>query len=413
MKLATLCLTLLLLAAALSILSVGTSQALPAFARREGVKCQMCHLRLPELNEDGHSYIRRGLREEPAMGATMGATMGGGGAMPGMAMGSGDAAKPPAASSDHALGEALPLEWQNYLTLMGHHMLSAHRHAKTDLQEGGVDLWAGGPLDTHWSALANLAIDIPSGALDVEQAYAQYNTSWTPRFQSVRVGQLLPLAILFNGGGVAMPLSAPLVLEMPSSERNPWTPTTLIRGVELGAVDLPHWNAYVGAGQPRIESADGITPHTDVYASAEVLIGKQGDAVSAFGYKGSAIAVPGQPALDFQRAMVFANAYGPREKAVLGLLWGTDSPEGEKHLGISGGFLLGEYLFTDRWAGYARYDRSRREVAGADPEVTDGPTFGVSCWAQTHVRITLETRFLKAPAGSDDRSLMAEFLWVF
>lgn len=35
-----------------------------AFARRESAKCQMCHFRLPELNEDEHSSIRRGLREE-------------------------------------------------------------------------------------------------------------------------------------------------------------------------------------------------------------------------------------------------------------------------------------------------------------------------------------------------------------
>ena len=51
---------ILLILTVSSLLQFRSSQAVPAFARREGVKCQMCHFRLPELNEDGHSYIRRG-----------------------------------------------------------------------------------------------------------------------------------------------------------------------------------------------------------------------------------------------------------------------------------------------------------------------------------------------------------------
>ncbi len=77
MKLTIAVLCLLLLVVGASLLQVRTSQAVPAFARRESAKCQMCHFRLPELNEDGHSYIRRGLREErggmaPQMGMVMG-----------------------------------------------------------------------------------------------------------------------------------------------------------------------------------------------------------------------------------------------------------------------------------------------------------------------------------------------------
>ena len=54
----------LLFVTTLSSLQAQNVLAVPAFARRESAKCQMCHYRLPELNEDGHSYIRRGLREE-------------------------------------------------------------------------------------------------------------------------------------------------------------------------------------------------------------------------------------------------------------------------------------------------------------------------------------------------------------
>ncbi len=403
MKPMTALLTLLLMVAGLSLLQIGSSQAVPAFARREGAKCQMCHLRLPELNEDGHSYLRRGLREERA--AT--------GAMPGMEMAPSHGAKAPVASTERALGEALPLDWQNYLTVMGHHTFEAHGHEKAAFQAGTIDGWIGGPLDQHWSGMANVAFDIQAGGVSVEQAYVQYNTSWTSRFQSVRFGQLLPLAILFNGGGAAMPLSAPVVLEMPSRSRSPWAPMTLMRGAEIGVVNLPRWNAYIGAGQPQIDSLASGRAHTDVYASAEYLIGKQGNAVSAFGYRGQIAAAPGQPSLDYERVALFANAYGPKTKVELGLLWGTDSPAGEKSLGSAGGFLLGEVLLAERWAGYARYDYASRDVPFGDAETTDGPTIGVSFWAQTEVRLTLESQFLKATGASRDRSAIAEVMWAF
>jgi hypothetical protein len=393
---------LLLLVPILSLLPVRTSQAVPAFARREGAKCQMCHFRLPELNEDGHSYIRRGLREERRGMAPQ----------TGMVMGTGEVAKTPLASTARPLGEALPLSWQDYLTVMGHHTFEAHRHAQAGFHSGMIDGWIGGPLDQRWSGVANFAFDIEAGGVEVEQAYAQFNTSWSPRFASLRFGQLLPFAVLFNGGGAGMSLSAPVVLETPSRPRNPWAPATLLRGVEIGVVDLPSWNAYVGAGQPQIDDLVGAS-HTDVYASAEYLIGKKGNAVSGFGYKGEIAASPGQPSIDYERVALFANGYGPRTKGVLGLLWGRDRPAGGKSLGTAGGFLLGEVLLAERWAGYVRYDYVNREALVGDAETTDGPTIGVSFWAQTQVRLTLESQFLKSTSTSRDRSAIAELMWAF
>lgn len=402
MKLTTAVLCLLLLVVGVSLLQVQSSQAVPAFARRESAKCQMCHFRLPELNEDGHSYIRRGLREE----------RGGMAPQTGMVMGTRDAEKAPVAATERSLGEALPLEWQHYLTVMGHHTYEARNHERAAFHSGMIDGWIGGPLDQHWSGLANFAFDIEDGGVEVEQAYAQFNTSWSPRFASVRFGQLVPFAILFNGGGAAMPLSAPVVLEMPSRASNPWSPAALLRGVEVGAVNLPRWNAYVGAGQPQIDGLAGPS-HTDLYASAEFLFGETGNGISGFGYKGEIPAAPGQPSLDYKRVALFANAYGPRTKGVLGLLWGTDEPAGTQSLGTKGGFLLGEVLLAEQWAGYARYDYANREAPVGDDQITDGPTLGVSFWAQTQVRLTLEAQFLKSTGASRDRSAIAELMWAF
>ncbi len=407
MKLKSAIQCLLLLGAVSSFLDVPNSQAVPAFARREGAKCQMCHFRLPELNEDGHSYIRRGLREERggmAMQEGMDMEPGGAGAVA--------PATPPAAATARPLGEPLPMEWRHYLTVMGHQTFEARRRAKAGFHPGEIEAWMGGPLDPHWSGLAVLAFDVADGGVEVEQAYVQYNTSWSRRFASLRFGQLLPFAVLFNGGGAEMPLSRPVILKSPSRAENPWAPVTRLRGIEVGVVDLPRWNAYLGVGQPQIDGLMGAS-HTDVYASAEFLIGKTGNAVSGFGYKGKISESPGQPSIDYDRVALFANAYGHGMKGVLGLLWGNDEPAGESSLSTSGWFALGEASLGARWAGYARYDHARREAPVGDAETTDGPTLGVSCWAQTQVRLTLESQFLKSTGTSRERSAIAQIMWAF
>lgn len=99
----------------------------------------------------------------------------------------------------------------------------------------------------------------------MEQAHAQFNTSWSPRFTSLRFGQLFPFAILFKGGAAQMPLSRHVALKTPTRAENSWAPVTRLRGVEVGMVDLPRWNAYVGVGHPQIEALAGDR-HTDVYA---------------------------------------------------------------------------------------------------------------------------------------------------
>ena len=144
-----------------------------------------------------------------------------------------------------------------------------------------------------------------------------------------------------------------------------------------------------------------------------MLFGERGNAFSAFGYKGRIEASPGAPSIDYERMVLFAKCYGPRTKGVAGMLWGTDRPDGESSLGTHGGFLLGELLLNDRWAGYARYDYAHRDVPVGDAETTDGPTVGVSFWAQTQVRLTLETQFLKSADASRDRSAVAELMWAF
>jgi hypothetical protein len=390
---------LLPLTSMLLLLDALPAFALPAFARREGVKCQMCHYRAPELNADGHAYLRRGLREEPK------------GSMKGMDMG-GETAKRTAAAVPRPLGEPLPFVWGDYLTIMGHHGLNAQRGAATNIDAGMIDMWFGGPVDQHWSGLANPVLGIEESGAEVEQAYGQYITSWGDRFGSVRFGQLLPMAILFRQGGPGMPLSAPVALSTSSGNLNPWSPSTPIRALEVGWIDLPRWDLYVGAGQPHFGDGDSSKKHVDLYSSAEVLLGKSGSSLSAFGYLGKTARL-GEPARSFQRLGLLTDVYVRMTKLDLGFVWGEDDQASGPSLRSTGGFVLAEELLAEQWAVYGRYDYLKQDVADDAAKTTDGLAIGLSFWAQTQVRITLEGQFLKATGSPRDRTAAAELLWVF
>src|SRR5512140_1571345 len=190
--------------AASTLLLAARAGAVPAFARREGVTCQMCHFRPPELNEDGREYLRRGTREQPGGG------MHGGMGAPGGA----------------SLGEPAAIQWENYFSVIGDHGVTHVENEGTAFDAGGLDLLIGGPFDRHWSALANPSFDIEGGGADVGQAWGMLMSDWTPRFQAARFGQLLPFAILLNQGDVTMSSSTPLVLSQPVQGGSGWTPAT-------------------------------------------------------------------------------------------------------------------------------------------------------------------------------------------
>jgi len=416
---------------ALCLLSAPRAQAVPAFARREGVTCQMCHFRPPELNQDGHDYVRRGLREKPGgMGAmpSMGKTPAPRSTpeMPGMAMPPA-AGKPagetpaiqsgsempgmavrPAAGKPAALGTPLALPEGEYWALLAHPGVVVQRGAEPEFQKGTIDLWLIGPRDSHWSAVANPNYDLDAEEFGWDQAYAQYITHWTSRFQSARVGRVVPLAILLNQGGPSMTLSAPVVLSTPADTGNPWTPSTLLRATEVGAVNLPQGSVYLGAGRPVLEDSEGVRAHTDIYASAERLLGSAGDSLSAYGYWGKAQLSPGTRERGFHRVALFGNVYRRQQKWVAGYLSGRDTAAEGTRLDNSGWFLLGEQLVSDRWAAYARYDGYRQDLVGGGGRRIRGPALGASWWVRTEAWLTVEAQALRTSDQGTERVVSAQ-----
>ncbi len=414
------------------------ADAIPAFARRERVSCQMCHFRPPELNQDGHNYVRRGLREEPGGMKAMGPvgqapaeqTMEGmpstamppvAQGMPGMTMpsatqsmgGMPGMAVPPTAGRRAPLGAPLALPGGEYWALLAHPGVVAQRGAEPEFLWGVVDLWLVGPRDPHWSEVANPSYDLDAGGFGWDQAYVQYVTRWDMRFQSARAGRVLPLAILLNQGGPSMTLSTPVVLSTPPDTGNPWTPATLLRAAEVGAVDLPSWSAYLGAGRPVLEDSDGVGAHTDVYASAERLLSTAGNSVGIYGYWGEITLGSGTPDRGFHRVGLFGNLYRKQQKWVAGYLAGRDTAADGTGLDSSGWFLLGEQLLSDRWAAYARYDGYGQDLVGGGSEHIGGPTLGASWWMRTEAWLTVEAQWLSTTGQETDRTLSAQVTLAF
>jgi hypothetical protein len=364
--------------------------AVPAFARREGVVCQMCHFRPPELNEDGHEYLRRGLREEFGEGA--------GGKTP---------------SSAAVLGQPGAIQWDNYLSVVGDEAFTNVEHEGSTFDAGEVSLLVGGPFDPRWSALTHVAFEVEEGNTEVEHAWGMYVMPWEHRFGSARLGKLLPFAILLNQGDFTLPLSTPLVLSVPTEAGSGWTPTTSLSAAELGGVEATRWNVYLGAAQPELEGPGG-DPHTDIYASGEYLFTPQGDSLTAYGYWGATDLPPGDEQRDFHRWGLFGNLYYKyRSKAVVGYVAGSDEAPDGSDLDTSGYFLLWEQLLTDRWAAYGRWDWLRQDQLEGGADTLQGPALGASFWAQTHVWLTAEAQFLNEAEETGGNMYTLQLTWTF
>jgi len=181
-----------------------------------------------------------------------------------------------------ALGEPLPMDWQDYLTVMGHHSFESALMRRPSFTQ------ARSMLDRRATRSALVRRREPRvrhrgrrrrGGTGLCQ-YTPPGVNASFPCASASFFSCRPLQRGWRGHATV----CAVVLESPSRAQNPWAPATLLRGVEVGVVDLPSWNAYVGVGQPQIDGLAGAS-HTDVYASAEYLFGKKGNAFSGFGYK--------------------------------------------------------------------------------------------------------------------------------
>lgn len=394
MKLASL--ALLCCFAIACILAARPVHSVPAFARRTGQQCQMCHFRAPELNVDGHNFLLRGLREEPPQKPA-------------------DDGQP--ADTSQPLGVPLSLNWADYLSIVGHHGFFAQTGERSQFDAGAIDLWVAGPINPHWSALVNPSFDIENGGADVDSGYGQYVSRWSNKFGSAELGQKLPYAIELDQGGPSLTLSTPLVLSTPADTGNTWTPTSFLRGIEAGGVGIQTWNVYFNAGNPRLEDSQtsqvGFENNIDLSASAEWFPGFLDSSITAYGYWGHAWLSPDATRNPFHRVGGFFNIYGPQTKGTLGYLAGSDRSINGGDLDTSGGFALVEQLVNDQWSAYLRYDWFRQDLDDGDSRRISGPTVGTSYWAATQLWLTMELQWVNTSDERPTNLFATQLTWAF
>jgi len=377
-----------------------SANAVPAFARREGLLCQNCHFRVPELNQEGHDYLLGGLRERPLPAERC---------LPRQAP-----APPPCDRADRSvLGEPVPLPSGELWSFMLSPDEVFVKGEEPAFERGALELHVIAPWNPNWSALAAYAVELQAGPSSFDVVYGQYISPWQPRFGSGRAGRVLPFAIELNQGGPTLSLSTPVVLEASPDTGSPWSPTTLLRGAEVGLLWLPHWAIYLGAGRPILEDSPGNRSHTDLYASGERIFDARGDSITGYLYLGQASLAPDAPLQSFSRWGGFGNLYRRNLKVIGGFLAGRDHDLDGVALDNVGYFLTAEQLLSPRWAAYGRYDGFRQDLSGGGGQRTSGPTLGVVWWADTSAIVTAEAQSLATSGAATSRTIVVALTLPF
>ena len=134
----------LALAFVVMLMSSVPAQALPMFARRsDGANCTKCHWQQNALNATGRAYLKHGIRD---VGETV------------------------------DLREA-ELRLSQYMSLVVAPSLSAVKNDTTAFSGGEVALWTGGPVDSNFSLVSEIAFLVDEDAVEAEEVYAHFVTN--------------------------------------------------------------------------------------------------------------------------------------------------------------------------------------------------------------------------------------------
>jgi hypothetical protein len=317
----------------------------------------MCHWQQNALNATGKEYLRRGVR----------------------------------LASEQADVTTPEMKLSQYASLALAPALTAVEGDGTRFSAGDAVLWLAGPVDSHFSALAETEFKIDDGEVEVEEIYAHFVTDSGSDYFSARMGQFQPFLFLAQvSGPPRITLSRPAVMSGRATNGNSFRPRSRLRGVEIGTVNAPV-SAYLGLGNgPGQNASDN---HMDIYATVEREIGTQGSSVGVWGYWGEAVLAGGFRD-SFNRYGILGNYTAARTRVVGAYLLGDNEDPSGVDLDNNGWFIEIAHKVQPETAAYLRWDQFDADLASGDERQTEGPTLGVS-WTPTEVtRITVEAQWL-------------------
>ena len=367
----------LLLAAFLELFFLASpAMAVPAWSRRYGAPCSLCHSYPSlQLNEQGLDFLRRGHRVK---------------------------------------GDTFDKDLTN--------LLSSHIEWEYEVQEGvstpfpkpAFHLHAGGALSSHFSVYADANINN-----DLESAYVQYTAErGADTYFTARGGKISPTLVRNYGNGLMASASTPLILTDATLGENPFTPARASFGVDVGG----RWKGlFVQGGVLNGEDVPGqatIGNHKDLYGTAELTLPDQVTGVGALYYRGGYDV--GDPSASllfdrYERLGVFANFTRDQFRLAGAYLYGTDEIESLARRRLRGYYLQADAHPVSWCVPFARYDDVTTEVEDEKTRVQKG-TLGFAIRAfetdATGGRVVLEVS-RRREGGVYTNAASFNLLWAF
>lgn len=265
---------------ALTVLVPMSAQALPSFARREGVGCTMCHTTIPRLNRKGYEYQNAGYRMPAKIGV----------------------------ASDPEFGEMNDALVQSGASWLRTADAGGAVTTQSDLNLIGATLYpAIGSFGKYWSSRAELSLS-PGASPEIEGAFLRGTFGSAEQHVNLRIGVMHP----WEGYGAAdepIGLSSPLFQMTAPADLRSGTTTFFApmnfnqAGIEAGytfrgfniaakvsngivvAPDASGADSNNGGGNSRSDT-DPNRNAKDFQVFANQFIGDEG-AVTAFYYHGT------------------------------------------------------------------------------------------------------------------------------
>lgn len=350
--------------------------AIPAWSRRYGVECSMCHS-FPslQLNAEGLDFFRRGHRF------------------------SGDAADK---EFTHLL--SAHVEWEYDLT----------QQQSTAFQSPAFHLHAGGSFSSVFSGYLDANVNS-----DFEVIYLQATKEFDKdAFVTVRGGKISPSLIRNYGNGLMASASTPLILTDATLDANPFEPARDSYGVDLGG----RWKSvFLQAGVVNGMDVPGqaqVKNHKDFFATGEIALPDGISGAGLYYYRGGYdLGDPSTQLLfdQYDRFGVFANFTRDPFRLAGAYLTGTDRVDTLSDRKIRGFFAQFDVQPAGWLVPFARYEEVRTEVDD-DTSLTRKGTIGSAIrlheGEKTGGRLVLEG-FRRDDGGTLTTGGVFFILWAF
>lgn len=353
------------------VVSASPASAVPAWSRRYGVSCSMCHA-YPSLQftTTGLDFLRRGHRLKD---------------------------------------DKFDTNLANWISAHGEWTYTKkEKEPAPPFESPDLHFHMGGAISSHFSTYS----DVTLNGGELEALMLQFTKEHgNDSYFTARIGKISPMIIRNYGNGLMASASTPLVLTDVTLADNPFTPARESFGIDVGQ----RWkHLFVQTGVLNGEDVPGqasVNNHKDFFATAEFTASDQPTGIGLYYYRaGYDLGDP--PVFDrYDRTCVFANFTRDKFRLAGAYAFGKDLAERK----IRGFYVQLDSHPVDWTVPFARYDRVNTEVDGESNQIwkiTLGSAFRLFESDVTAGRTVIEM-YRKSEAGVASKGVMMNLVWAF